>query len=213
MARILALLVACAVLGVLGARHVTAAAPTTWRLVEIRWHRTDRTAVFEEVRKPDARGGEIRVSIPGDRYGLCPGGKEKLRFKWTFTRSLRTFTSGDYLTAGMRFRTESVAAPCEGELGARTSGTFVGANGMGNPFGARESLEMDAGFTRSVHKPGTGVPFVRPVPKSMCCATGRVSIAPSSYVPNRPRTWFAMLIETPGATNLVIYVYEVVRRQ
>ncbi len=28
-------------------------------------------------------------------------------------------------------------------------------------------------------------------------------------MPTRPRTWFALLIETPGYSNMVIYIYAV----
>lgn len=201
-----------AMIGFLGARPVIAAEPqpTTWRLAEIRFHQTDPTSTFEEVRPPNARGGEMRINVPGDKYQLCPGGKEKLRFRWHFTRPVRRISSGDMITANMTFRTESMAAPCEGELGARSAGQVVGANGMGDPFDAAESREMDAGFTRSVGVgPVRAVPFVRPNPKTACCSTGQVSVAESSYVPTRPRTWFALLIETPGYSNMVIYIYEV----
>lgn len=204
--------VSTAMLGVLGGQPVTAAErqPTTWRLVEIRFQQADPRASFEAVRRPSARGGDLRIGIPGDRFQLCPGGKETLRFRWEFTRPVRHFGSGDVITAAMEFRTEATTGPCEGELGARSSGQVVGANGMGDPFDGAESRQMDGGFTRSVHSgPGGGVPFVRPYPKSFCCATGRVSIADSSYVPTRPRTWFALLIDTPGYANLVIYIYEV----
>ncbi|WP_431892852.1 hypothetical protein [Nonomuraea sp. bgisy101] len=204
--------VGTAMLGVLGAPPVTGAElqPTTWRLVEIRFHRTDPAASFEDVRTPDARGGDLRIEIPGDRYRLCPGGKERLRFRWNFTRPVHRISSGDLITTRMAFVTESTAAPCAGELGARSAGQAVGADGMGNPFDDAESREMDGGFTRSVAGgPGGGVPFVRPYPKSSCCSIGRVSVAESSYVPTRPRTWFALLIETPGYSNMVIYIYAV----
>ncbi|MFE3448213.1 hypothetical protein ACFXJ8_04690 [Nonomuraea sp. NPDC059194] len=205
--------VGVALLGVLGAAPATGARaqPTTWRLAEIRFHPTDPDAVFESVRAPSVRGGEIRIRVPGERYQLCPGGKETLRFRWNFTRSVRQLRSGDTITASMQFRTESVADPCAGELGGRSAGQVVGADGMGNPFDAQESREMDGGFTGSVGEgPLRAVPFVRPVPTSLCCKTGRVRVAASSYVPTRPKTWFALLIETPGYSNLVIYVYEVV---
>jgi hypothetical protein len=46
-----------------------------------------------------------------------------------------------------------------------------------------------------------------------CCATGAVSVAPSSYTPTRPRTWFSINPDTPGGTNMIIYIYEVVPRR
>ncbi|MET9337072.1 hypothetical protein [Nonomuraea sp. NPDC003804] len=37
-----------------------------------------------------------------------------------------------------------------------------------------------------------------------------MSVTPNPYVPTRPRTWFGLLIGTPGYSNMVMYIDEVV---
>ncbi len=174
-----------------------------WRLKEIKVFTklSDYSAVTTETY--DKFGGNVEINVDGRALGACPGGSEKIGFRWSFVGDMSRIANGGSFTVNLAGGA-SEAGACAGKrpFSALSSMAARGSKGGKCPLSDEETRFVDGErfFNTEDRK--------YYVYASESQTTSSTSIAVSDYriAPQNPLAYFEIQLGT-RAGDLIRYVY------
>lgn len=164
-------------------------------------HLNSYAAVVGE--RADVTGGQVDINANGQVYDLCPGGMEKMRFKWDFAFPVTTANPGGAFGVTLNAGQLSVSEPCRDAISRESIMAVYGSSGSISPFSEEANRLIDG----SRFDTGNGF-RVRPTGSTK---TGIASVIMKDYPANNRYhyAYFYISISVRGSGHIdYVYVFQ-----